>query len=73
MRKQEFNRVRKDQDGAITEQNTRERGQGRGQKARRERKNYVWPEKWSVSEMQKELHRGEYLLGHGALQKQQNK
>lgn len=37
MSKQEFSEVRKDQNGAVTDQNTREGGQGRWQKGRRER------------------------------------
>lgn len=43
MSKQEFNEVRKDQDGAVTDQNSREGGQGRWKKGKRERKTYVWP------------------------------
>lgn len=44
---------------------------GRGQIGSRERKTCVRLKTWSVSEMQKEVHRAEYVLGHKALQKLQ--
>lgn len=47
---------------------TKTLGEGRRGKAGG-RENYVRPEKESVNEMQKEVCRGEHLLGHRALHK----